>query len=219
MPELPEVETIARTLAPQVEGRRIVACELLNPSTFEGTIPLGKVVGGIIGRPGRRGKLLLLPLAFGSEPLPPVDEACPSGSLARCLACGDERITGLGFHLKMTGRLFVYPAGTPPEKHTRLLFDLDDGSRLFFDDARKFGYVRVLSPSSVACWPFWNRLGPEPLEMDADAFAARFAGRRARSRRCSLISPCWRGAGIFTRTKACSARVSGPTRSSCPPTV
>lgn len=46
MPELPEVETIARTLAPQVEGRRIVACELLNPSTFEGTIPLGKVVGG-----------------------------------------------------------------------------------------------------------------------------------------------------------------------------
>ena len=54
MPELPEVETIARTLAPQVEGRRIVACELLNPSTFEGTIPLGKVVGGIIGRPGRR---------------------------------------------------------------------------------------------------------------------------------------------------------------------
>ena len=99
MPELPEVETIARTLAPQVEGRRIVACELLNPSTFEGTIPLGKVVGGVIGRPGRRGKLLLLPLAFGSDPLPPVDEACPSGSLARCLACGDERITGLGFSI------------------------------------------------------------------------------------------------------------------------
>ena len=232
MPELPEVETIARTLAPQVEGRRIVACELLNPSTFEGTIPLGKVVGGVIGRPGRRGKLLLLPLAFGSDPLPPVDEACPSGSLARCLACGDERITGLGFHLKMTGRLFVYPAGTPPEKHTRLLFDLDDGSRLFFDDTRKFGYVRVLSPSSVSCWPFWNSLGPEPLEMDADAFAACFAGRRGKiklmingpraessSGTPLLISPCWRGAGIFTRTKACSARASGPTRSSCPPTA
>ena len=195
MPELPEVETIARTLAPQVEGRRIVACELLNPSTFEGTIPLGKVVGGIIGRPGRRGKLLLLPLAFGSEPLPPVDEACPSGSLARCLACGDERITGLGFHLKMTGRLFAYPAGTPPEKHTRLLFDLDDGSRLFFDDARKFGYVRVLSPSSVACWPFWNGLGPEPLEMDADAFAARFAGRRGKIKALLLDQSVLAGCG------------------------
>ena len=160
MPELPEVETIARTLAPQVEGRRIVACELLNPSTFEGTIPLGKVVGGVIGRPGRRGKLLLLPLAFGSDPLPPVDEACPSGSLARCLACGDERITGLGFHLKMTGRLFVYPAGTPPEKYTRLLFDLDDGSRLFFDDTRKIrlcagsvAFLRFLLAVLEQPWP------------------------------------------------------------------
>ena len=195
MPELPEVETIARTLTPQVEGRRIVACELLNPSTFAGTIPLGKVVGGVIGRPGRRGKLLLLPLAFGSDPLPPVDEACPSGSLARCLACGDERITGLGFHLKMTGRLFVYPAGTPPEKHTRLLFDLDDGSRLFFDDTRKFGYVRVLSPSSVSCWPFWNSLGPEPLEMDADAFAACFAGRRGKIKALLLDQSVLAGCG------------------------
>ena len=210
MPELPEVETIARTLAPQVEGRRIVACELLNPSTFEGTIPLGKVVGGIIGRPGRRGKLLLLPLAFGSEPLPPVDEACPSGSLARCLACGDERITGLGFHLKMTGRLFVYPAGTPPEKHTRLLFDLDDGSRLFFDDARKFGYVRVLSPSSVACWPFWNRLGPEPLEMDADAFAARFAGRRGKIKALLLDQSVLAGCGnIYADESLFRAQLSG----------
>ena len=123
MPELPEVETIARTLAPQVEGRRIVACELLNPSTFEGTIPLGKVVGGVIGRPGRRGKLLLLPLAFGSDPLPPVDEACPSG------------------------------------------------------------------------WPFWNSLGPEPLEMDADAFAACFAGRRGKIKALLLDQSVLAGCG------------------------
>ena len=91
MPELPEVETIARTLAPQVEGRRIVACELLNPSTFEGTIPLGKVVGGIIGRPGRRGKLLLLPLAFGSEPLP-----CQPVRWPGALPAGMNALPGLG---------------------------------------------------------------------------------------------------------------------------
>lgn len=177
MPELPEVETIARTLAPQVEGRRIVACELLNPSTFEGTIPLGKVVGGIIGRPGRRGKLLLcLLLRLGAA------ASCGRGlSVGRwpgALPAGMNALPGLGF-ISKTGRLFVYPAGTPPEKHTRLLFDLDDGSRLFFDDARKFGYVRVLSPSSVACWPFWNGLGPEP------------AGD---GRRC-LCSPFCRAAG------------------------
>ena len=178
MPELPEVETIARTLAPQVEGRRIVACEILNPTTFEGPIPLGKVVGGRIGHPGRRGKLLLLPLVSGAEQPWVPDPVCPSGALAKHLSSGPERVTGIGFHLKMTGRLFVYPAGTQPEKHTRLLFDLDDGSRLFFDDARKFGYVRVLSPRTIADWDFWRKLGPEPLEMDADAFAARFAGRR-----------------------------------------
>ena len=95
MPELPEVETIARTLAPQVEGRRIVACELLNPSTFEGTIPLGKVVGGVIGRPGRRGKLLLLPLAFGSEPLPPVTRLVRPVRLPGALPAGMNALPGL----------------------------------------------------------------------------------------------------------------------------
>lgn len=195
MPELPEVETIARTLAPQVEGRRIMRCELLNPSTFAGEIALERVVGGRIGRPGRRGKLLVLPLAFGGESVPPPDETCPCGTLARYLATGEERIRGLGFHLKMTGRIFVYPAGTPPEKHTRLLFELDDGSRLFFDDARKFGYVRVLSPATLSRWPFWTELGPEPLEMDAEAFAARFAGRRGKIKALLLDQSVVAGCG------------------------
>lgn len=194
MPELPEVETIARTLAPQVEGRRIVGCEVLNPSTFAGEIPLGKVVGATIRRPGRRGKLLLLPLTFGQEDVPS-DEACPCRSLAGYLASGAERVTGLGFHLKMTGRVFVYPQGTPPEKHTRLILDLDDGSRLFFDDARKFGYVRVLSPSTVARWPFWTELGPEPLEIDAEAFAARFAGKGGKIKALLLDQTILAGCG------------------------
>lgn len=194
MPELPEVETIARTLAPQVEGRRIVGCQLLNPSTFAGEIPLEKVVGATILRPGRRGKLLLLPLTFGEGALPS-DEACPCRALAGYLASGPERVTGLGFHLKMTGRVFVYPQGTPPEKHTRLILDLDDGSRLFFDDARKFGYVRVLSPSTVARWPFWMELGPEPLEIDAGAFAARFAGKGGKIKALLLDQTVLAGCG------------------------
>ena len=195
MPELPEVETIARTLAPQVEGRRIVACEVLNPSTFEGTEPLGRAIDGVIGHPGRRGKLLLLPLAFGGAAFPLLDKSTPSGALARQLSTGPERVTGLGFHLKMTGRVFVHPAGTPPEKHTRVLFDLDDGSRLFFDDARKFGYVRVLSPQTLAEWPFWNALGPEPLEMDAAAFAACFSGRRGKLKALLLDQHVLAGCG------------------------
>lgn len=173
MPELPEVETVVRTLAPELEGRTIRKVTLCDVSVLEGTLPLEAVCGGRLMTPGRRGKLLLLPLEFSAHP----------GKL-RCSACEAVEsgagcdITGLGFHLKMSGRLFVHPEGTLPGKHTRLILDLDNGTRLFFDDARRFGYVRVLSPDSLATWPFWNRLGPEPLDMDGEAFAACFLGRR-----------------------------------------
>ncbi len=158
MPELPEVETIARTLAPQVEGRHIVACHLLNSATLQGDIPLSSVAGAMLASPARRGKLLLLPLSHGQG--------------------GENAIQGLAIHLKMSGRLFVHPPGSEAGPHTRFILDLDDGFRIFFDDARKFGYVRVLTPASLAAWPFWTRLGPEPLEIDAPGFAARFAARR-----------------------------------------
>lgn len=160
MPELPEVETIARTLEPQVRGRRIVACHLLNTTTLQGEIPLCSVTGATLDIPARRGKLLLLPL-----------HPCNGDS-------GENAVQGLAFHLKMSGRLFVHPPESEAGPHTRLILDLDDASRLFFDDTRKFGYVRVLTPASLASWPFWTRLGPEPLEIDAESFALRFAHRR-----------------------------------------
>ena len=195
MPELPEVETIARTLAPQVSGRRICGYELLNPATLEGTLSLEGIMGKTILTPGRRGKLLLLPLALADDAPFHSDSACPSGSLARHLASGPERVTGLAFHLKMTGRLFVHPAGTLPERHTRLVLDLDDGSRIFFDDARKFGYVRVLTPATLAAWPFWAGLGPEPLEISAVDFAVRLAGRRGRIKALLLDQRVLAGCG------------------------
>lgn len=161
MPELPEVETIARTLAPCLEGRRVVGITVLNKGTWQGGLaPEAVCAEGprpVLGT-GRRGKVLLVRLA------PP---AAPDG------------VTDLAFHLKMTGRLFVYPAGTEPGPHTRVVFDLDDGQRLFFDDARKFGYARALNPAELAAWPFWQKLGPEPLEMDEAAFVRLFAGRAA----------------------------------------
>jgi len=79
----------------------------------------------------------------------------------------------------MTGRLFVYPQGTEPGPHTRVVFDLDDGRRLFFDDTRKFGQVRTLCESELDAWNFWRELGPEPLEMTPEEFASPFSSRRA----------------------------------------
>ncbi|HIU18057.1 MAG TPA: bifunctional DNA-formamidopyrimidine glycosylase/DNA-(apurinic or apyrimidinic site) lyase [Candidatus Avidesulfovibrio excrementigallinarum] len=156
MPELPEAETIARTLAPLIRERVICGVMLRNPGSLDGPEPLEAVIGRRIAGTGRRGKLVLIRFA-------PV---------------AGNAVEGLAVHLRMTGRLFVYAPGEEPGPHTRAVFELSDGNRLFFDDARKFGCLRVLSPRSLASWPFWNTLGPEPLEIGPAAFVAQLAGRR-----------------------------------------
>lgn len=185
MPELPEVETIARTLTPCVEGRAICKATLIHQGTLEGGVPLAMAEGAVLGAAGRRGKLLLLPFRE------PVGAA-----------------SGLAFHLRMTGRLFIYPAETAPGTHTRAIFDLDDGQRLFFDDARKFGLIRVLTPETLANWPFWNNLGPEPLEMTPEMFAARFAGRRRGIKALLLDQTVLAGVGnIYADESLFAARI------------
>lgn len=211
MPELPEVETIASGLRPQLTGRRIVSVLVRNEGTVQGDaaafarcVP-GRVIAGV----GRRGKLLLMELAppDGADvrdvtASPDItDGGKPAGSApdaADLMACrdavGDASGTGgkeaksggrtvphlLGVHLKMTGRLFVYGPEVTPNAHTRVVFGLDDGNRLFFDDARKFGYVRALSEADLSTWDFWRSLGPEPLEIAVGDFVELFRGRRGR---------------------------------------
>lgn len=217
MPELPEVETIACGLRPQLTGRRIVSVAVRNEGTVQGDaaaftrcVP-GRVIAGV----GRRGKLLLMELvppdgtngpdgpdgpdaadggasgpvgtgADASSKAPPDAAdlmACrdAAGQAAGTGGTGGNRVPHLlGVHLKMTGRLFVYGPEVAPNAHTRVVFGLDDGNRLFFDDARKFGYVRALSEADLATWDFWRSLGPEPLEIGAPDFAALFRGRRGR---------------------------------------
>ncbi len=162
MPELPEVETVARTLLPLVQHRRIVLAEALHPKVMEGPLPLEAVVGRTISTTARRGKLLLVPF------IPALPEHAP----------GLHEVTGIAFHLKMTGRLFGYAAGVVPGVHTRLRMVFDDNSQLFFDDMRTFGYARVLSQQSLEQWNFWQTLGPEPLTLAAKEFVQLFAGKQ-----------------------------------------
>lgn len=141
---------------------------------------------------GRRGKLLLLYLSSSpkGERVSDPDREIPAPSSAsdwplvydgtgvrrnRPPLCGrtPDEVTALAFHLRMTGRLFVHPQGTEPGKHTRVVFPLDDGSLLFFDDVRRFGQVRALCGHELERWSFWRGLGPEPLEMTDEEFAAR----------------------------------------------
>lgn len=180
MPELPEVETIARTLAPSLAGRSIVSVEALNKGTWQGPVGPQDLRARLplpVAGTGRRGKVLLVYVGAGTLCDPAsLSEDRPGDGLS---AENRPAIRALAFHLKMTGRIFAYPAGVEPGPHTRVVFGLDDGSRLFFDDARKFGYVRAVTAASLRDWPFWRKLGPEPFALDDSGFAALFRERHA----------------------------------------
>jgi formamidopyrimidine-DNA glycosylase len=151
MPELPEVETIARGLDAQVAGRRISDARLLTPGVLRAGDP-AKLPGRTIQGVSRRAKLLMLHLDDGST---------------------------LVFHLKMTGRVWLAAPGQALPKHTHLLCGLDGGDRIVFEDTRRFGYCGVFSPQDLARWDFYTGLGPEPLETPAAGLAERIGSRHA----------------------------------------
>lgn len=162
MPELPEVETVARTLRPQVQGRCIDGVALFRRSSVHPlSLPLETLTGRTVLDVGRRGKVLLLRL---------------SGPAA-------ERVPDvLAVHLRMTGRLMVHPSDSPTGTHTRCRFALSqdgqDAGHLFFDDVRAFGVLFAGTDALLQRWDFWRTLGPEPLELDAAGLADCLRGRR-----------------------------------------
>ena len=148
MPELPEVETVRRGLRLLAVGRRVVGVDVLNQGSFSAEHPID---GARFVDARRRAKMLLLDLD---------DDRC------------------LAVHLKMTGQLVVrgsddwgggHPSdsliGELPDRSTRVVIDLDDGSRLFFNDQRKFGWMRVVSRATAD--EMTGGLGPEPMDPDA----------------------------------------------------
>ena len=152
MPELPEVETIKRGLVPCIEGRRIRELIVLTEKSCQGNPRVAKdaMVNGL----RRRGKALLIDLDNGWT---------------------------LMVHLRMTGQLIWRPddgetfaGGHPsnnfiadlPNGQTRVIFVFDKG-KLFFNDQRKFGFVKILRTEAVEEDSFIAALAPEPWEMDA----------------------------------------------------
>lgn len=158
MPELPEVETVVRTLQPQIIGQTIEKVHILLPKALAfGEELLPQITGLPISNVLRRAKVILVGLG----------EAGPAPSLWQAYPFY------LAFHLKMTGSFFMHPLSAQPMRHTRLIFDLPNG-RLFFDDIRTFGYCRIMRPEDFLAWDFWQNLGPEPLETRPLALAERF---------------------------------------------
>ena len=156
MPELPEVETIRRQLAPALEGRRLDRVQVRDPRWCEPAPPEAiedALRGRRIERVGRRGKYLIVSL---------------------------EDDVHLAMHLRMTGNLLLVPAGKDEPGHLRVVMELDDGRRLLFVDVRRFGPGDVLLGSDALAEFFASRLGVEPLSPDftAEALRALARGRR-----------------------------------------
>ena len=192
MPELPEVETIARTLAPDVCGRRIEKITVLEPRSWQGGRRAEEAAGRhpLICAVSRKGKLLLMHFGenIASSGWNGAWPACYTGDgmqngTPHLIGSTQDEVTGLAFHLRMTGGIFPQPGGTNAQKHTRLIIDLDDGTRVFFNDMRKFGSARAISGRELAAWDFWNALAPDPLEISAEQFcvAMHASGRQIKT--------------------------------------
>jgi formamidopyrimidine-DNA glycosylase len=139
MPELPEVETVRRQLESAVVGRSIRGLRV----RFAGRLnrkptALAKATVGVrVTAVRRRAKLLLIELSNGFT---------------------------LAVHLKMTGRFLLQPAGRALGKHAHVVFRLDRGQELVFEDLRKFGFLRLYPTAKVPAMLAAAKYGPEPLE-------------------------------------------------------
>lgn len=153
MPELPEVETIARGLQATLVGANISGVTVRWPRTI--AVPTveefrGCIAGRRVMSVGRRGKYVVVGLDAGY----------------------------LLIHLKMSGRLQVAPATAPQGRHTHTIFHLDDGRELRFHDVRKFGRVYLVDEAEQVT----GSLGPEPLAngFTLDDFCRQLARRTGR---------------------------------------
>jgi formamidopyrimidine-DNA glycosylase len=153
MPELPEVETVARQLEPEIEGRRIEMLEVLDGRWSRPVPPerLGaEVSGATIEGLGRRGKYLLLALS-GARTL--VMHLRMTGNLV--LVEGDDVLD------PSEGRLLYQGERTTEERHLRARFVLDDGRQLWFTDPRRFGEAFLIDDDRLD--ERFVKLGMEPL--------------------------------------------------------
>jgi formamidopyrimidine-DNA glycosylase len=205
VPELPEVETVRRGLAPVMEGQVIARAEVRRPDLRWPFPPqmAERLTGQRVERLRRRSKYILADLGSGET---------------------------LILHLGMSGRILIsgemqgnfhhhHPA---PEKHDHVVLDMESGARITFNDARRFGAMDLAPTLSVEQHPLLAGLGPEPLgnAFHEDYLVARLHGRNTPVKAALLdqkvvaglgniyVSEALYRAGISPRRKA--ARIAAP---------
>ena len=171
MPELPEVETVRRGLAPVMEGARIVKMAVNRPD-LRFPFPEGfaeMLEGRTITSLGRRAKYLLIDLDDG---LTIVSHLGMSGSF-RIELDGDEANVPGDFHIERS----------KDGKHDHVIFGLDGPmgkARVIYNDPRRFGFMHMVKRENLDLYPAFADIGPEPTgnALSADYLAKRFAGKK-----------------------------------------
>jgi formamidopyrimidine-DNA glycosylase len=202
MPELPEVETVARGLQARVAGRRIVSVTLRKTDFMDDPVAIERELPGrTIQRVERFGKFMLLRLTAVSEGTEKIATESSRPGRGRQRHRVEERDAGnsrenaraLLVHLGMTGNLAPHFAEQPLVKHTHATFVLDDGRELRYIDPRRFGRMAYLSGETLAAE--LHRFGADPLLVTAEEFAARIRGSKARIKALLLDQSVLRGIG------------------------
>ena len=178
MPELPEVEIVRLGLNNFITGRQIKSIDIANPKSFPSDAILidRHVLNANVTSVKRRAKVLFINLSTDYS---------------------------LMIHLKMTGQLvFVsnsdrFGAGHPnddlisslPSKSTRVVINFADGSKLFFNDQRKFGWIKLIKDEHINNEVFISKLGPEPLtaEFTPKVFYQRLQRRSRTSIKAAIL--------------------------------
>jgi formamidopyrimidine-DNA glycosylase len=187
MPELPEVETVARGLRKTILGRRIVSLTVGKSDFIDDVVALEKYLPGrTIKAVERYGKFMLLRLA-----------------VAGARSNGDAALL---VHLGMTGNLAPHSTAQEWAKHTHVCMQLDDGRELRYSDPRRFGRMAYLAGESLAAE--LRRFGADPLEVSVNEFVAGMRRRNARIKALLLDQSVLRGVGnIYADESLWSAKI------------
>ena len=177
MPELPEVETVRRGLLPAMEGRVITRASVNRPDLRWPFPPdmAARLTGSRVLALRRRSKYILADLSTGESLL------IHLGMSGRMLISSPPPVSGDGVSDQTTRETLGewhhhHPA---PEKHDHVVLDMDNGTRITFNDARRFGAMDLMPTATADAHPLLAVLGPEPLgnAFNESYLAARLKGR------------------------------------------
>lgn len=173
MPELPEVETIKRVIEPQIQGLVIEKATVKRPEVVAHPTAedfCRRLKGQTISHMTRKGKFLMIHFK------------------------NNDRII---LHLRMTGCLLLTPADYPQEKHTHIVFSLNNGRELRFSDTRRFGRFWLLGKNEADTYSGISKLGVEPFdtELTAEYLISHWGKRKKTIKECLLEQTIIAGIG------------------------